>query len=282
MHPHTPGASDGVRTYLVRMTSAPHTPHTLRTSDGLSLRYYAWGEESARPPVLLLHGFAAHARLNWESSGVVDALVARGRRVLALDARGHGSSAKPEDPGSYGERVMARDVGELIDLTGAGRIHLAGYSMGAVVALLAATADPRITRLVIGGVGAGVVEVGGLDTRAMPVELVARALSVDDPADAPAAAAAFRMLADAVGAHRPALVAHLGAAQRGPMPLERIRIPALVLAGDKDPLAVRPEVLAAAVDGALLRVLPGDHLTVVRDPGFASSIAGFLTDDDAP
>lgn len=70
--------------------------------------------------MLLLHGFAADARLNWEGPGVVEALVARGRHVLALDARGHGSSDKPHDDALYGEPVMARDVRQLIDRAGAG------------------------------------------------------------------------------------------------------------------------------------------------------------------
>lgn len=92
-----------------------------RTDDGLTLRYWSWSRSprAGLPPVILLHGFAAHARLNWEGPGVVEALVARGRHVLALDARGHGSSDKPHDDSLYGEPVMARDVRQLIDRTGA-------------------------------------------------------------------------------------------------------------------------------------------------------------------
>ncbi|HEY9328541.1 MAG TPA: alpha/beta hydrolase [Streptomyces sp.] len=253
-----------------------------RTDDGLTLRYWSWsrGPRTGLPPVILLHGFAAHARLNWEGPGVVEALVARGRHVLALDARGHGSSDKPHDDSLYGEPVMARDVRQLIDRTGAAEVHLAGYSMGAVVALLAAADDERITRLVVGGIGAGAVEVGGLDTRAMPPELVVAALTADDAADAPERTRGFRVLADTTGSDRLALAAQLRSLHRAPLPLERIRIPALVLAGADDPLAVRPGVLADALAGSRLKVLPGDHLTAVRDPGFAAAVAGFLTEDD--
>ncbi|MFD8688908.1 alpha/beta fold hydrolase [Streptomyces sp. NPDC059651] len=253
-----------------------------RTADGLTLRYWSWsrGPRAGLPPVLLLHGFAADARLNWEGPGVVEALVARGRKVLALDARGHGSSDKPHDDALYGESVMARDVRRLIDRTGAGEVHLAGYSMGAVVALLAAADDERVTRLMVGGIGAGAVEVGGLDTRAMPPELVAAALTAEDAADAPERTRGFRILADTTGSDRLALAAQIRSVHRGALPLDRIRIPTLVLAGADDPLAVRPEVLADALTGSRLTVLPGDHLTVVRDPGFAAAVAGFLTEDD--
>ncbi|MEV7403928.1 alpha/beta fold hydrolase [Streptomyces sp. NPDC091267] len=254
----------------------------LRTDDGLTLRYWSWSRKPlpGLPPVVLLHGFAADARLNWEGPGVVEALVARGRQVLALDARGHGESDKPHEDARYGEPVMARDVRQLIDRTGAPEVHLAGYSMGAVVALLAAADDERVSRLVVGGIGAGAVEVGGLDTRVMPPELVAAALTAEDAADAPARTRAFRILADTTGSDRSALAAQIRSVYRGPLPLDRIRIPTLVLAGADDPLAARPEVLAGAVRGARLKVVPGDHLTAVRDPGFASSVAEFLTEDD--
>ncbi|MFB8029819.1 alpha/beta fold hydrolase [Streptomyces sp. NPDC056465] len=250
----------------------------LRTHDGLTLRYWSWSRkpDTSLPPVVLLHGFAANARLNWEGPGVVEALVARGRRVYALDARGHGESDRPHDDTHYGESLMARDVRLLIDRIGEERVHLAGYSMGAVVALLAAARDPRISRLVAGGIGAGAVEVGGLDTRVMPPELVSAALTAQDAADAPERTRAFRVLADTAGGDRLALAAQIRAVHRDALPLDRVVVPTLVLAGEDDPLATRPEVLASAIAGAELTVLPGDHLTAVRDPGFAEAISSFL------
>ncbi|MFJ8857398.1 alpha/beta fold hydrolase [Streptomyces sp. NPDC102451] len=253
----------------------------LRTHDGLTLRYWSWSRDpdGALPPVVLLHGFAAHARLNWEGPGVVEALVARGRRVYALDARGHGESDRPHDDTRYGESLMARDVRLLIDRIGVDQVHVVGYSMGAVVAVLAAAEDRRITRLVAGGIGAGAVEVGGLDTRVMPPELVSAALTAEDAADAPERTRAFRVLADTAGGDRLALAAQIRAVHRGALPLDRITVPTLVLTGAGDPLATRPEVLASAIAGAELTVLPGDHLTAVRDPGFAEAIAAFLSRD---
>lgn len=251
----------------------------LRTHDGLTLRYWSWSRDpdTSLPPVVLLHGFAAHARLNWEGPGVVEALVARGRLVYALDARGHGESDRPHDDTRYGESLMARDVRLLIDRTGAERVHLVGYSMGAVVAVLATAADERVSRLVVGGIGAGAVEVGGLDTRVMPPELVSAALTAEDAADAPERTRAFRVLADTAGCDRLALAAQIRSVHRDALPLDRITVPTLVLTGESDPLATRPQVLASAIAGAELTTLPGDHLTAVRDPGFAGAIAEFLS-----
>lgn len=245
--------------------------------DGVEIAHYEWGAEHAGPPVILHHGFLADARLNWVAPGVVDALVAAGRRVLALDARGHGRSDKPRDPARYGEAAMARDLMRLADRVGAARYDLVGYSMGAIVSLIAAAGDARVRRLVVGGVGAGVVELGGVDTRALPSAALVAALEADDPSRiADPAVARFRAFADAVGADRLALAAHARVVHATPIALERIGAPTLVLVGESDPLAARPEILQAAIPDAALRIVSGDHLGALADPGFAPAIVAFL------
>jgi hypothetical protein len=65
-----------------------------------------------------------------------------------------------------------------------------------------------VRRLVVGGVGSGVVECGGVDRRAASNGSIIEALSAEDPASIKGPeAAAFRALADALGADREALVA---------------------------------------------------------------------------
>jgi pimeloyl-ACP methyl ester carboxylesterase len=246
--------------------------------DDTRISYHLWGEPGGDlPPVLLHHGFAVTARINWETTGVVAALVAAGRHVVALDARGHGESEKHHDAARYGETTMARDVSALIDELDVPLVDLVGYSMGAVVALITATREPRVRRLVVGGVGAGVVEVGGLDTRALAVDVVIEALTTDDPATiTDPQAAGFRQVADATSGDRLALAAQLTAAHRESIALTGITAPALVIAGDADPFAVRPEVLAGAVPGATLLLVPGDHAGAVSEPAFAAAIVDFV------
>jgi hypothetical protein len=53
-----------------------------------------------------------------------------------------------------------------------------GFAADTVVA---ATTERRVRRLVIGGVGAGVVEMGGVDRRAVDRSKVAEALRAEDP-----------------------------------------------------------------------------------------------------
>jgi pimeloyl-ACP methyl ester carboxylesterase len=246
--------------------------------DEVAIAYEEWGEQTPAPPVVLHHGFAADANANWVATGVVDALLAAGRRVIAPDARGHGRSEKPHDPARYGEQRMARDLAALLDDCGEAQIDLVGYSMGAIVSLIFASDDERVRRLVIGGVGSGVIECGGVDRRAISNDAIIEALSVDDPsALARPEALSFRTLADALGADRKALVAQAKSVFRGEIALERIAAEALVLAGDGDPLAIRPEVLSEAIPGAKLQILSGDHIGTLLDPRFAAAIVEFLS-----
>jgi pimeloyl-ACP methyl ester carboxylesterase len=244
--------------------------------DGVEIAYRTWGEGSL-PPVVLHHGFVATAEANWVATGVVDALVSARRHVVAPDARGHGDSEKPHDPDRYGEQRMARDLACLLDEIGAPQVDLVGYSMGAVVSLLTASRDERVRRLVVGGVGSGVVECGGVDRRVVSNDAIIEALSADDPANIGLPeAAAFRMLADAVNGDRAALVAQARAVYRGGVELARISAPTLILAGATDPLAVRPEVLAEAIPDAALQILSGNHIEALGDPRFARAIVEFL------
>jgi pimeloyl-ACP methyl ester carboxylesterase len=272
----------------VQPTPAQPTIQTFQTWDGLQIAYQEWGGErdlererdgeSNSPPVVLHHGFAANANANWLATGVVDALTAAGRRVVAPDARGHGHSEKPHDPARYGEDRMARDLAVLLDTIDAPRIDLVGYSMGAIVSLIFASTDARVRRLVIGGVGSGVIECGGVDRRAVPNEAIIEALSAADPPslELPPAAAAFRQLADALKADREALVAQARSIYRGEIALGDISAPTLLLAGDTDPLALRPQVLVDAIPGATLELLSGNHIEVLGDPRFKASIVDFL------
>ncbi len=246
--------------------------------DGIEIAYQTWGTAGTLPPVLLHHGFIANANINWVQPGIVAALTDAGRKVVALDARGHGASGKPHDPNFYGEEKMARDLRQLIDIVGVPRIDLVGYSMGAIVSLIAASQDERIRRLVVGGVGAGVVERGGVDTRAISGTALVNAMRVQDPSTiTDPTARAFRAYADLVGGDREALAAQAISRHARFIPLNQIKAPTLLITGDNDPLADRPEILASSISDAQTLLLPGDHLTIVKDPRFVSAIVEFLT-----
>ncbi|HEX7307201.1 alpha/beta fold hydrolase [Lentzea sp.] len=258
------------------------TDALLVVDDGTEIAYHRWAPDAgvrAHPvPVVLQHGFSANTMVDWAGPGTVAALTAVGRTVVGVDARGHGRSQKSPDPRRYGEPRMARDLRAVIDLLGAPEVDLVGYSMGAIVSLLVAAEEPRVRRLVVGGVGAGVVEVGGVDTRVLPNNMLAEALLADDPSSLPPEVAGMRTFAESVGADLPSLAAQARAVHTGGVELARITARTLVIAGDQDPLAVRPDVLADAIPDARLVLVAGDHGIVGSSPAFRTAVADFLQD----
>lgn len=118
-------------------------------SDGVRIRFLDLGEGEA---VVLLHGFALSAEVNWGLTGLLDSLPPE-YRMLALDQRGHGRSEKPHDPESYGLEFV-EDVIRLLDALEIERAHIVGYSMGGSLALrLAADHADRVRSVVLGGAG---------------------------------------------------------------------------------------------------------------------------------
>jgi len=100
-------------------------------------------------PVVLVHSFTSTSDM-WTKAGF-------GRsddfRFIALDVRGHGQSGKPDDPAAYGVE-MVEDVVRLMDHLDIDDAHVAGYSMGAEIALKLATEHPeRVRSIVAGGSG---------------------------------------------------------------------------------------------------------------------------------
>jgi pimeloyl-ACP methyl ester carboxylesterase len=249
----------------------------LLTDDGLHIAFDEWGEDRARPPVVLHHGFAADAYVNWVRPGLVDALVGAGHRVVALDARGHGRSDKPHDPARYGHTRMAADVGGLVEHLGITEYDLVGYSMGGIVSATVASHDTRVRRLVLGGVG------GALVDRELVASRRQRMARVVEGLEAPAGAevrdpsgAAFRAFAQSTGADMDALAAVARAGGRDRIELERITASTMVLVGADDALARKADLLAAAINGATLRVTPGDHLSAVAKPELRDALVEFL------
>jgi len=102
-------------------------------SDGLRIRYI---EQGSGEPVVLVHGFLGIIE-RWVELGLF-ANLAEDHRVIALDCRGYGKSAKPHDRSQYG-RKMADDVAHLLDHLGIERAHILGYSMGGNIVLKMAT-----------------------------------------------------------------------------------------------------------------------------------------------
>jgi pimeloyl-ACP methyl ester carboxylesterase len=257
---------------------------SVRADDGIEIVYDDHSPDAAGVPVLLHHGFAADARANWDAPGITARLVESGRRVLAIDARGHGRSDKPHDPRAYDSPAMARDVSSLLDHLGIDSVDLVGYSMGGFVSVEVATREQRLRSLVVGGIGGGALprtEGSGREGPPIDREAIAAAMEVDDASTITnPGAIGFRRLADATGADRLALAAVLRSAPHDSGDLSTIAVPTLVIAGDVDPLARGADRLAEAIPGARLLTVPGDHLGAVGSAELIDGLLAFLDELD--
>jgi pimeloyl-ACP methyl ester carboxylesterase len=109
-------------------------------------------EEPRRAPVLLVHGLASNARL-WD--GVADELARRGHPSVAVDLRGHGRSAKPDDGYDFG--TVVADLMAITEAMGLDRPVAAGQSWGGNVVMELAARHPERVRGVV-AVDGGTIE----------------------------------------------------------------------------------------------------------------------------
>jgi 3-oxoadipate enol-lactonase len=103
-----------------------------------------WERAGSGPPLLLIHGLG-YARWGWEP---VVAPLARTFDVISFDNRGVGGSDAP--PGPYTVPEMVADAVQVLDEAGVARAHVAGTSLGGMVAQELALGWPeRVDRLVL-------------------------------------------------------------------------------------------------------------------------------------
>lgn len=225
------------------------------------------------PSVLLLHGFAANATVNWEKPGVAGSIAEQGYRVLVPDLRGHGRSGAPHDLELYRAECFVSDVSAILDHAELTAAVLVGYSLGARVALLASMSEERAVATVLAGTGRE--SLGG---RSASEELIARALEAETPEEiTDRTGRAFRGFADATRSDRLALANVMRALRLWPQPeLSRLETPALVLAGDLDTRAGDPSELAALLGDGASAVVKGNHMNAMLDPDFSMHIVQFL------
>ncbi|WP_231737621.1 alpha/beta hydrolase [Mycobacterium sp. IS-1742] len=94
------------------------------------VRTRSWGADDA-PILLCVHGISANLTA---FSHLAERLAGPDRRVVAFDLRGRGRS-EITPPGSYGLDSHARDVLAVADALGAEAVDLAGWSLGALIAM---------------------------------------------------------------------------------------------------------------------------------------------------
>ena len=245
-------------------------------SDGVEIAYLDEGPAGGHgDPVLLIHGFASNSTVNWVDTGWVRELTRAGYRVLAIDNRGHGQSAKLHDPAHYGSPVMAEDARRLLDHVGAPRADVMGYSMGARITAFLMMAHPtRVRSAVFAGLGINMVR-GMAGTG--PIANALEAPTIDDVTNA--TARTFRAFAEQTKSDLKALAACIRSS-RDPITAEalaKIACPVMVAVGTLDVIGGSARDLAALIPGAQALEIPDrDHMKAVGDRAYKDGVLAFL------
>ena len=104
------------------------------STDRLALyaRDYPAHSGAARLPVICIHGLTRNSS---DFDELAPWIASQGRRVLAVDVRGRGHSARDPDPGHYNPMVYAGDIIKLAHDLGIARAVFVGTSMGGIITM---------------------------------------------------------------------------------------------------------------------------------------------------
>src|ERR1700738_2176919 len=236
----------------------------------------AYLDEGEGDPIVLVHGFASSKNVNWVYPTWVSELKKNGRRVIALDNRGHGESGKLYDAAQNDIAIMAGDIIALMDHLQIERADVMGYSLGSRMTAVLARGQPRRVRsAILGGIGIGMSEGGG------PGENVALALeapSLEDVTDP--VGRTFRAFADQTRSDRRALAPCLRGSRRLMTADEAagISVPVLIAVGTADEIAGSADGLGKIIPASQVLNIPNrDHMRAVGDKVYKTGGLDFLS-----
>jgi pimeloyl-ACP methyl ester carboxylesterase len=238
--------------------------------DGARLAYREIG---AGRPLILLHGLLSDGRM-WLLRGHAERFAAAGFRVIMPDFRAHGESDKPHDATAYPPDVLADDVLALLEHLDLADYDLAGYSLGARIAVRVLVRGATPGRAVIGGQGMrellGAVGPAGAQLRRT---LAGAGTFAPGSPDARAEERLRSRGAD------PVALLHVvnSLLATPPDAIGRIQVRTLVVVGVDDERAASTDQLVAALPHGTLVLIPGDHAAAMTSPELATAILDFLT-----
>lgn len=258
------------RSSFVTLSMADVSTNRWTASDGVELAVHELGEG---PPVVLLHGLFSNAHTNWIKFGHAERIASEGLRVLMPDLRAHGESGKPHEAACYPPGILARDLRELVEHLGLDSYALGGFSLGARTVVEAVGEGMRPRRAVLAGMG-----LQGLRQWDRRQHFFLEAIATADTArrdDEHWLAIQFMktMKIDRVAAQH-LLRSFVAAPDEW---LEQFTMPTLVVAGTEDQDNGPAGALAEALPNAVLRQVPGTHMSSVTGPELGDEIARFLT-----
>ena len=231
-------------------------------------------------PVLLLHGICVSFSGNFGAWGWIERLTARGLRVIGMDFRGHGKSAKSHDPKDYGFENLSSDVLALLDYLAIEKASLVGYSLGSAVALQLLHKHPdRFNQSVLIATGDGLIGIPPYTLSEVSATLRPALERSEFPVDLPSHIAAYWNFATKVGGDRLASLAAASSPMQASTSSEAasIKVPVLVVSGQVDPVLGQGSLLAKSMPNGRYIEIPGaDHFALAALPLAQTEVANFL------
>lgn len=216
-------------------------------------------EAGAGHPLLLLHGNGEDCGYFVHQMGPFSEKY----HVYAPDTRGHGQTPRGEAP--FTIEQFAEDLLGFLDARGIEKAHILGFSDGGNIALTFALAHAdRVDKLILNG--ANLNDRGVKRRVQIPIVLGYRAARL------------FAKKSPEARAHAEMLGLMVGQPDIDPAELTRVTAPTLVIAGRRDMIREsHTRQIAAAIPGAELAILPGDHFVANKNPAdFNRTVLEFL------
>jgi 3-oxoadipate enol-lactonase/4-carboxymuconolactone decarboxylase len=251
--------------------------------NGLNVHVRVEGQPGGAP-LVMLHSLGTASAV-WDAQA---AAFAGSFRVIRPDLRGHGLTGCTAGP--YSMAMFAADLAGVLDALDVGQAHVAGISIGGMIAQAFAAAYPdRVASLLLVDTAMAIPPAQSWTDRAAKVRVEGTG-SIEEgviarwvtPAflDAPGTAG-LRAMLTRTPAEGYAAAAEAIAAADLTASTSALRVPALVVVGDQDastPVA-SAKALQRAIDGSSLVVIPGAaHIPTVEKPEqVTAAMRAFLT-----
>ncbi len=239
---------------------------TFKSFDGTNIAYTDQGEGL---PVVLIHGFISSGSA-WNKSHIKKQLLTLGYRVIVPDLRGNGNSDKPHDPRAYQNDAEIKDLMALCDHLKLSQYAAIGYSRGAIVLAKLLTADSRIKKAVLGGMG-----IDFTNPKWPRRIMFEKAFAKETPLNEITKGAVN--YANSIGADLQILsLLQKYQPVTSKEALNQLDISVLVIAGDQDTDNGSPSALQSEIPGSRLKIIPGNHNETYKSVDFSNAIISFL------
>ena len=262
--------------------------------NGIRLHYQVHGEGA---PLVLAHGYGATLDM-WARQTEA---FSQKYQVVVYDMRGHGRTEAPRDWASYNLDDYVEDQRQLMDHLGIDTAYVGGLSMGGAIALRFALAYPqRLKALLLcdtsarnfalQGDGSGsapgavrrfifrdVVPAGFVLVRYLPLERLLQLRNAPEDAKSYARNLRQHTALGLRGAWH-ALMGQVNLEDR----LDEIRVPTLIIVGERDPLLAPSRIMQQRIAGCRFVLIKDSGVgTVGRPEAFNKAVLEFLEDVEA-